>query len=510
MAALVATVVGPVATGLVESLGIESVTSLGGQILTGLVGAVGSSGAVSAGKYIVKDLKRGYENLSHHHGPDPYHPSGGVKPEPDTHVVKWRRLEDSLTMGFPSAAGNAFAFTRTERKHKLRSGRLRKKNLQLYNDYILRWSRVYPFSVNSHAYPVASAGVIEEQQYNPGYDFTSSAVRAANTGRLMLNHVNGCDFSGETYEDTGYMLPYYMVDLTCWRNQHVPDCIPVRRLAVSKLAAGSFFWVPVATQSGSTHQNGGLTWNVEQGIGISTELASDEDKAILKWSDIRLNLYASRFTCSKVYVEFVQFKDPNYLLGFHQSDPPYLQLTADEQKKVHQFWVNEVKKHIYNPIDVQMGANRSEVIKLMSKDYFCLDPASNEVFNQSAMSFNVDQPCALPCTTRTYFKRFNRLCNFDWEGPISNVVTVPGTDGSIEGVTGGLETPAFQTSTYLTDGQRSFVHPKARVYMIIRADDYSPCSGTDPYINATTPSKNAYNTSISFDMIVRNKWMVQD
>lgn len=414
----------------------------------------------------------------------------GPSTEMERPSKKQKRNGGSTPSMPPLAAGTVQQITRTGRSFRGRSGRLKGKSLQLFQNYIQRFQRVYPFGPNLTAFPDTG---LATHASNPGWNFIAGTTNAVNTGRLMLNHVNGVDF-GSVEPNIGYLLPLYLVDITCVNNSNPSLTAPFvcKRLGVN--SAGDYVWNPVVTQS-QGHDNFDYSWLFEKAHTFSGGMLHTEDKGILKWSDIKLQFYSATSDCTNVHVDFVQFLDGKYQMDFHPDGERFADMTPDDKDDVQMCYTNLLKKLIYNPIDTQMGAVKKGV-RFMKSDSFCLEGNANNADSIIGVSARA------PCTIRKYFKRWNRLCNFNWVAPVPGVNLVPG----VGGVASGLETPQYQVSLD-TNSKRNYLHPNARIFMMIRGEDF------DPQVGSTSLGANnvlTSRTNVCFDMIVRTGWKFEE
>lgn len=347
-----------------------------------------------------------------------------------------------VPMRVPVVAGNTAVRQRTDSKRKLRSGRLGKKLQKLNDEIIYRWQRIYPYGLNDTAYP---ADIDQLNNMRSG-------------GRLQLSHFK----LGESPEQVN-QLPVYLFDLTCWKMENLNGTVPIEPIVCKRLqfqSTNAPYFDDVYTQF-QTHACVDGTWQVERSnIGGTDALPQrQERKAVLKWSDMRMCFYGATQHPTKITIELIQFKDPKFQMNYHPDGPGFGSLTLSDQNEVRAFWLEEVKKLVYHPLDVQ-NFQRNQAISVLHSESFQIAP--DDTTNSDVCPPNV---------IRRLFKRFNRLVNWDWETP-----EVTPSHG-VEANKNELETPAFQVGrdTNLKD----YCNPNARIFLYIRAEDVDPVEATE-------------------------------
>lgn len=394
-------------------------------------------------------------------------------PEP---LFSKRRKMDQLMV----AAGGRGTKNRYQNKQKLKSGRLGRKLQKESAEFIQRWQRIYPFGTNIQAYPQLSTeeencGTNKSSWFGVSYATTLDK----NTGRLMLSHVAPIT-SGESTKIQ--LLPGYLFDITTWNNttDAGDKCpIPMKRLAVDNI--GNFQFVQCAQQGADVDftnlsGNDGQKWFGESGpAGVSLP-NTPEQKAVLAWNDIRLNVYGAKKRCTKIHIEFIQFKDQKYGMQFHPDGKKLADMSLIDQQDVKLFWLNEFKRLTFNPLVVNTFI-RSKAVKVLKSETFCVNSDENT---------NMDP--GPPVVQKQYFKRYNRLVKWNWQTQNLTLDPVWNTDKPEEG---GMENPDFQ----VTDQAQmvGYAHPRARVYMYIRAEDFEHVAGTAPL----SESKASFTTNIA-------------
>lgn len=358
------------------------------------------------------------------------------------------------------AAGNRTTTNRYVNKVKLRSGRIGRKLQKESEEFIQRWQRIYNFGNNSNSYPSTAT-----EQTNPGITVatwaTTQTETNSNTGRLMLSHVE--DITGQ---DGWRLLPGYLFDLTCWCNtSNTYEPIPMQRLAFDNV--GNARLVPCAQQgnlttSANSYFSSEKCWVGESGPSGTGAPTSTEQKALLSWSDIRLAIYGAKQRCSKVHVEFIQFKEDKYSMNFHPDGELVSAMTQQDRNDVNLFWLNEFKRLTFNPLVVNTFL-RNKALKVLRSETFCIN--ADETTNEDP---------GPPVVHKQYFKRFNRLVNWAWN--TGNLTLTANKEG--------MDDPDYQVTD---QGQlNGYANPHARIYMYIRAEDFEPVTGPTSLYSAVS------------------------
>lgn len=385
----------------------------------------------------------------------------------DSDIVPRRINFDSMADQLSVAAGNRTTSNRYVNKVKLKRGRIGRKLNKEHDEYVMRWQRIYKFGANDNSYPIDAT-----EQSNVGTTIASwptpqTPVNVAlNTGRLMLSHVEDITVSGVSWS----LMPGYLFDITSWTNsatEYQPP--PMHRLAFDNL--GNFRVVTVSSQGGD-FSNAGVTWQPESGPSSTSLPYVEEQKALLSWTDIRLAMYGAKTRCSKIHVEFVQFNDKKYTVDMYPDGESVNNMSQIDRDDVNLFWLNEFKRLTFNPLVCNMFS-RKKAIKVLRSETFCINAGDS-----------TNEEVGPPCVHKQYFKRFNRLVNWKW---ITDNLTAQATKTN-------MDNPAYQISndTQITN----YANPKARVFMYIRCEDFEPVSGTKPLSISVNPNVTSIYTAL--------------
>lgn len=290
---------------------------------------------------------------------------------------------------------------------------------------------------------------------------------------------NSSDTLGDT--DTKYMVyPCHTFDITSCINtsgigitQYAPG-LGLSRPRVSDTSLqnlGFYNIIPAQSSGGVTQSNG--HWQIETTSAPNISGACCPGaKSIMQWADIRLILYGRASNYTKYVVELVQFDHD------HCPDAVRLSRVASQSRNCEEFNEYLVKPFISNPILTNNTALRKYMKVLYHKEVN-IQPKDGD--------FNNPQPNAKELRI---FKWMNRLCRYNWDN-IDGATNIPNED----------------MSWRLTQGTyRNTVEPKARIYLMIRAQTTlettdQAVAGYDAY-TATNTHSNLYPT---YDILIRTK-----
>lgn len=349
-------------------------------------------------------------------------------------------------------AGNSSVKQRASTKRKLKSGRVGRKLQKQTDEVLLRWQRIYNYGQNTTAYPA---------------DVTQ-ATGDESGGRIQLSH-----FTTGSPDTQVNVLPVYLWDLTSWKTENIDGTVPTEPRVCCRLqfnGSNQPSWRSVFTQYQTHELVGNSSWqlersNLEDSHGFPRP---QERKALLKWSDMRFCFYGARQHPTRIVMELIQFNDSKYSMDFHAGGEAFTNQNVVDQQDVRAFWLEECKKLVYHPLDVQ-NFQRQKAIKSLYRESFQIAP--DDTTNADVCPPNV---------VKRIFKRFNRLVNWDWETP-------PVTDDTgVEANKNELETPAFQVG-YQTN-LKPFADPRARIYLYIRAEDMDPVPSNAPLHKPAVPA----------------------
>lgn len=182
----------------------------------------------------------------------------------------------------------------------------------------------------------------------------------------------------------------------------------------------------------------------------------------LKWCKINFLFYTPLLIPTKISVQIVQFKDPRLIP--QGTVYPAASETVSSPGFVTDFWQSYVKDYMFNPITPSSGVNMKKWLKVLHSDTFILNPK------------DTDETANTRYKIHKIFKNFNRSQKYNWES--SDRVNLDSNDLPIR-----------------TGDNDVTVHPRARVYLVIRA-----LSAEQE--NATYPPATWYNKWPSADIYI--------
>lgn len=290
--------------------------------------------------------------------------------------------------------------------------------------------------------------------------------------------------------------PVYIFDLTsCKLNaQGTPLAAkPMYRLISD--STGAFNWDPVngLEPNGTTATE---EWIAEAGRGNSAVNNTPNMglNSMLSWSDIRLTLYGATKQSTRFNVSFIQFTDEVYHPNaFRQAPTPgatTTPLATDVQGRFNAAMEELVKPLVFHPM--HSAGNATNVFRILQNRSFVVQPDTQ-----------TNEAKAAPNVCLKHFKRMNRICKWNWETSDSKV-TSTSTEVKLDPAAApGLDSNAA-FNQFFGGQKKPYVHPNARVYMMITAQAYIR-SGIQP--DGTTNVATTIENTPRFDIMVRNKWI---
>lgn len=276
--------------------------------------------------------------------------------------------------------------------------------------------------------------------------------------------------------------PIYLVDLTSAYTQH-GNVAPVHRLIRGTILENSLqipAYIAQEVPGLSPTDIRSNAWDLGTEYGWQRAFETDperlSEKSILKWSEIRLDLWG----CKKAPVEFtlslVQFDE--------KALPPHSLTDGITERQAVDWWDDLSTKLINNPnIRRPPNGEFNNLLKVIDRKTFTINPTAT-------YESDVDPHCK---TVRLFY-RHNRLVNFVWKSgdPAGTNVDQVSTD------------PASTTryNPQLSNDGMSTAEPKARVYLMITCANWS---GTADWATAA-PAVPTTEKDASFNLQVYNRW----
>lgn len=259
-------------------------------------------------------------------------------------------------------------------------------------------------------------------------------------------------FLGNEVEANGVLrLPLVLMELNSCNNNingTISTTNPVYQLSQNGTTTQ---WL---SQSGQLPDGsfGSFQWQLERAPHTATQTnAYPGEAAIHLWSSVDLECWGTRNKPTKYDIMLCQFSEdvlPNY---------------GTSDANATEFWQSMIKHYTYSPLAKMSNGFNAKKMKIMKHYTFNLDPTA---------SYENDPDPHVK--TMKLFYRFNRKCNFQWK--YSNA--------------------AGQTISNLNDGDwqqedaenQTQVHPNARIYVMIRASNFTRIAFPTTSDNSTCPS----------------------
>lgn len=214
--------------------------------------------------------------------------------------------------------------------------------------------------------------------------------------------------------------------------------------------------------------SGGGKWQAEDTAALAANAGSQPLRRTLQdWVQAKLLCYGSAKMVTEYAIEFIQLKEDWLHPDFVNVGDPVLS-GEDYNAASMAFWQHYVKNFVAHPIATDSPLKRN-MYKVLKSIRFTLQPRLS-----TETDANVGH-----CKQINIFNHLNRLCKYDWaESGLDNAIQV-GTNYAIN--QGNLQ---------------CYVHPKARIYLTIRA------------LNPTGIGAAAVSTDYtpSYDIMLRKKY----
>lgn len=302
---------------------------------------------------------------------------------------------------------------------------------------------------------------------------TRSKIDKISIERMIFTHRNLGPFNDygkvymKNYQDAGgnVTYPLMMFELNSapqYIGGTLTACNPV--YTMYQTAANQIAWSPETglLPDGTTTS---ANWQLENSPHVTSSHASvPGDNAIHKWSSLDLELWGAKNKGTKYHIALVQFSEdvlPDWGTRTGQSA---------------EFWQALVKHYTYSPLakmETGWGKNKMKILKQYT---YNIDPTST--------TENDPDPHV---KTLKLFYRFNRMSNFQWMYATPNVLS-----------TADMDQADWRNEQGNLQNQ---VHPNARIYVMVRASNFTKVTAPTAVDNTTSPS-------ISWRL--RTAWMAQN
>lgn len=206
-------------------------------------------------------------------------------------------------------------------------------------------------------------------------------------------------------------------------------------------------------------------WQVERNsVGPNIITGTPLGAGILQWADIRLNLFGCKAQPTKVYIELCQFDEEVIPSLGTNTDFNYVK-----------FWDQQMRPFVFNDTFNQNSFGATKMKRVLDRKIIEFQPTST-----------TESDADPHMRTVKLFYRLNRFCNFTWKDSLSGGDNVTNAQ---------LTTPYMHTNQ--GDNQNR-VHPRARLFLMLRAVKFVRNTNYAAQTNTDTPS---------FNIQMRTKWL---
>lgn len=278
---------------------------------------------------------------------------------------------------------------------------------------------------------------------------------------------NGWYWMGNQTFGTGITWqPCYVYDITA-ANVDAFNAVPFLQLQMG--ISGNVYFSP------TTHNVNGIN-NTElrtEAYAFSTQIL--RAKALLDWSEIKLNCWGAKQKSIKYTIDVVQFKDDD-ICPIHTNsgaDDFAYSTTAGGTKRT-EWWQNYLKSYTYNPAAITGGMYNKRV-KVLRHQEFILDP-----------NLTIEEDSDPAVKNVRIFMKLDRVCDYREEAVGGATLT--------EAQQNEGNNVAVQTHSNLL---RPYLKAERRIYLVIRASNFVHVNGDGAFSNNIVPS---------FDLRVRTQF----
>lgn len=260
-----------------------------------------------------------------------------------------------------------------------------------------------------------------------------------------------------------HFLPLYLIDLTSSNNvsSGAPTNIsPVLRMTRSG-TSNSYTWVPVSGVRGDG-TTADTVWQFERTSPTGTVGIYPNENSILKWADVRMDLFGCKSQPTKFVVELCQL-DEDVCPESHLQTPG----TMTDLNAVR-FWDQQIRSFIYNPnfSQPQFGGDVRKK-KVIDSRVIEISPTSTTESDQDPH-----------IKTLQLFYRLNRRCKYNWKDSLLGNEVVANSLMNTSAMFG------------LNGDNQLSVHPRARLFIMIRAVKFVKNALISESSTVDTPSFN--------------------
>lgn len=265
--------------------------------------------------------------------------------------------------------------------------------------------------------------------------------------------------------DTARSLPLYAWDLTSCNNFQGPStfiqAVPCTRLQISTSGGVDFVDVQALSNDGVTASS---VWQVERAAG-NEQTIYPRERDYLKWINIKLNLYGTKYNTTKYTIMLCQFR----MRELCPDNSTNLEGGADtvvRNEKRDNYYQALMKPLTVNPIATTQNLF-GKYVRVLRKQTVILQDQSSDSLDTDPLSQVV-----------SWFVRTNKVCNY--KNSAVNLTT--------------LANAVDETDwTLNAGGQNSTrIHSRARLYLMVYCNNY----GADTAANPTTDYTPSFDANI--------------
>lgn len=316
-------------------------------------------------------------------------------------------------------------------------------------------------------------------QWSQQYDqktfgrLTTRKIQKMSLDKVIYVHQNIGPFNdgGKTYlsnynDNVGTKYyPLILFELNCANNYESGTLVP--STAVHQLfqnTATSRMGLSALGSQGPDGTTSQVSWVMEKGSHTAaTSMSYPLENAIHAWSSLDLELWGQTQKPTKYHICLCQFSEDVMFPDLKISGTMYYDTIPATNNNANEFWQSLVKSYSYSPlarIDDGYSAKKWKILKQYTIN---IDPTANYE--------NDPDPHV---KTLKLFYRFNRKCNFQWKFADTTPQTVAEMNDADWKQEDGENFPR--------------VHPNARMFVMIRASNYTPIIAPTVPSTTTSPS----------------------
>lgn len=204
-------------------------------------------------------------------------------------------------------------------------------------------------------------------------------------------------------------------------------------------------------------------WQLEKSPHVVSGTGYPLNNAIHAWSSIDMECWGTKNKPTKFNIMLCQFNEDVLPADLVTANAWYYDSIPSTNNNANEFWQSLIKHYSYNPLAKLEDGFGTRKMKILKQYTFNIDPTA---------SYENDADPHVK--TMKLFYRFNRKCNFQWK--YANAAPQSTTD---------MNQPDFQQE----DGENQcHVHPNARLFVMVRASNFTPIVAPASVDNTTSPS----------------------